>query len=83
MTIILRVLIHTSPITGIITEYPPIKAHTHLEEWLALLFDLVDGELGASIANYLGVRRVQVISEQRPDGEEGGAKRKYKKNEYW
>ena len=39
----------------------------YLQVGLALLLDLFDGKLGASIAHYLRVGRIQLISEQGPD----------------
>ena len=41
--------------------------YTYLEVRLALLLDLVDGQLGASIAYDLGVGRVELIAEEGPD----------------
>ncbi|MCG8624634.1 MAG: hypothetical protein MJE68_21895 [Proteobacteria bacterium] len=53
---------------------------TYLEEGLALLLDCIDGEVGASIAHNPGVGRIQLVSEQRPEGgikgREGGRRSK-------
>ena len=65
--------LYTNPISyDIIAEYPlpPLifdRLKAHLQERLALLFDLLDGELRASIAHYPGVGRIQLISEQGPE----------------
>ena len=49
-----------------------IYSGAYLEVGLALLLDCIDGEVGASVAHYLGVGRIQLVSEQRPEKGEGG-----------
>ena len=48
-----------------------IYSGAYLEVGLALLLDCIDGEVGASIAHYLGVGRIELVSEQRPEGRKG------------